>query len=85
MHPGQLPITTAVVAALVADQFPQWSALPIRPVDSDGTDNALFRVGDEFVARFPLLGDDPVRALARLEKVMSAIARSTLRALLADD
>jgi aminoglycoside phosphotransferase (APT) family kinase protein len=47
-------ITAETVAALVAAQFPQWRTLPISPVPSHGTVNALFRLGDEIVLRFPL-------------------------------
>lgn len=54
MHADQVEITTDVVAALVAAQFPDWSALPVRPVTSYGTVNALFRLGEDIVLRFPL-------------------------------
>jgi aminoglycoside phosphotransferase (APT) family kinase protein len=55
MHPGQLALSVDQVAALVADQFPQWRGLPVLPVRSTGTVNALFRLGDDLVLRFPLL------------------------------
>ena len=42
------------VQELVANQFPQWSGLPITGIASQGTVNALFRIGDQLVARFPL-------------------------------
>ncbi len=54
MHPGQLPITVETVRQLVADQFPEWARLPITEVASQGTVNALFRIGVRLVARFPL-------------------------------
>ncbi|MBB4740314.1 aminoglycoside phosphotransferase (APT) family kinase protein [Actinoplanes octamycinicus] len=54
MHPDQVDISAGTVAALVASQFPEWRALPIVPVPSDGTVNALFRLGDDIVLRFPL-------------------------------
>jgi aminoglycoside phosphotransferase (APT) family kinase protein len=59
MHPDQLAISAAQVRALVDAQFPQWRALPVRPVARPGTDNALFRIGDTLLARFPLRLDDP--------------------------
>jgi aminoglycoside phosphotransferase (APT) family kinase protein len=55
MHPGQLTVTVATVRALVAEQFPEWRELPVLAVRSEGTDNALFRLGEELVARFPLV------------------------------
>jgi aminoglycoside phosphotransferase (APT) family kinase protein len=54
MHDDQVDITPGAVARLVASQFPQWRDLPVRPVASHGTVNALFRLGDEIVLRFPL-------------------------------
>jgi aminoglycoside phosphotransferase (APT) family kinase protein len=54
MHEDQVDVTVDVVGALVAGQFPQWRDLSVRPVASDGTVNALFRLGDEIVLRFPL-------------------------------
>jgi aminoglycoside phosphotransferase (APT) family kinase protein len=59
MHPGQLVVATPMVRRLVASQFPEWSELPIEAVPSKGTVNALFRIGDRLVARFPLQPDDP--------------------------
>ena len=46
-------ITRQLVAELIADQFPQWAALPIEPVDVDGWDNTTFRLGQELSVRLP--------------------------------
>jgi aminoglycoside phosphotransferase (APT) family kinase protein len=46
-------ITVDVVSCLIAQQFPQWSDLAIRPVDVDGWDNTTFRLGDELSVRLP--------------------------------
>ncbi len=54
MHPGQLAVSARTVSNLVAEQFPAWRGLPVREVPSQGTVNALFRIGDSYVARFPL-------------------------------
>jgi aminoglycoside phosphotransferase (APT) family kinase protein len=53
MHADELPIDEALVARLVASQFPQWRELAIERVPSAGTDNALFRLGPELVVRLP--------------------------------
>jgi len=37
MHADQIDIPAAVVAGLVADQFPQWRTRPVRPIPSTGT------------------------------------------------
>jgi aminoglycoside phosphotransferase (APT) family kinase protein len=54
MHDDQVGIMPGAVARLVASQFPRWRDLPVRAVTSHGTVNALFRLGDEIVLRFPL-------------------------------
>lgn len=62
MHADQVDVTASEVAALVAAQFPRWRHLPVRPLTSHGTVNALFRLGDDLVLRFPLRpGTDPTR------------------------
>jgi aminoglycoside phosphotransferase (APT) family kinase protein len=34
-------------------QFPEWADLPIEPVESAGTDNAIYRLGDDMAVRLP--------------------------------
>jgi aminoglycoside phosphotransferase (APT) family kinase protein len=46
-------IDVGLVRWLVAEQFPQWSQLDIRPVDADGWDNRSFRLGDVLSVRLP--------------------------------
>jgi aminoglycoside phosphotransferase (APT) family kinase protein len=46
-------IDVALVQALVADQFPRWADLPVRPVDVGGVDNRTFRLGAELSVRLP--------------------------------
>jgi aminoglycoside phosphotransferase (APT) family kinase protein len=74
MHPGQLAVTSDQVRLLLADQFPGWAGLVVRPVASAGTVNALYRLGDELVARFPLVGDDPATVQRSLEDEAQASA-----------
>ncbi|MEU9833598.1 aminoglycoside phosphotransferase family protein [Streptosporangium sp. NPDC048047] len=54
MHADQLTVPPETVRALVDEQFPQWRDLPVAAVASQGTVNAIFRLGDRFTARFPL-------------------------------
>ena len=58
MHSNELRIPVAMVRQLVATQFPEWAALPTVPVASEGTVNAIFRIGEGLVARFPLQPGD---------------------------
>jgi aminoglycoside phosphotransferase (APT) family kinase protein len=67
MHPGQLDVTTDLVTRLVRSQFPEWSGLRVSGVRSHGTVNALFRIGDDLVARFPIQPGDPAEVLKELE------------------
>ncbi len=53
MHEGEVYTDAALVRRLLAAQFPQWADLPIEPVPSAGTDNALYRLGDDMAVRMP--------------------------------
>src|SRR5262249_47541867 len=44
---------SSLVRRLLATQFPQWADLPIALVRSAGTDNALYRLGDDMAVRLP--------------------------------
>lgn len=53
MHADEADIDIALVRRLIATQFPRWADRPIRPVASSGTDNAMFRLGDDLAVRLP--------------------------------
>lgn len=53
MHVDEVDIDAALVGRLLAAQFPQWTDLPIEPVRSAGTNNALYRVGSDMAVRLP--------------------------------
>jgi aminoglycoside phosphotransferase (APT) family kinase protein len=57
MHDDELDIDEGLVRRLLAEQFPQWADLAIKPVLPWGTDNAIFRLGDDLVARLPRSGN----------------------------
>lgn len=46
-------IDDKLVRRLVANQFPQWAQLPIRPVARSGWDNRTFHLGEEMLVRLP--------------------------------
>ncbi|WP_034590508.1 aminoglycoside phosphotransferase family protein [Hamadaea tsunoensis] len=56
MHDGEVPTDVSLVRRLLAGQFPAWAALSIEPVASAGTDNAIYRLGDELSVRLPRIG-----------------------------
>ena len=74
MHDGQLEINSRVAGLLIADQFPEWATLPVRQIETAATVNAIFRVGDGLVARFPLTGDDPTQVRTWLRSEVAAAA-----------
>jgi aminoglycoside phosphotransferase (APT) family kinase protein len=53
MHADEVDIDVDLVRGLVAARFPHWADLPITPVTSSGTDNAMFRLGPDLVVRLP--------------------------------
>lgn len=53
MHDDEVDIDGSLVARLITAQFPHWADLPMEPVPSAGTDNALYRLGDDKVVRLP--------------------------------
>lgn len=53
MHADELDIDETLVGRLIAGQFPQWAHLPVTRVRSSGTDNAIFRLGDDMAVRLP--------------------------------
>lgn len=65
MHEGEVETDAALVRHLLARQFPQWSDLPIRLVDSYGTDHDIYRLGDQLAVRLPRI--DWAADQARLE------------------
>ncbi|MCU1527745.1 MAG: PhnO protein [Frondihabitans sp.] len=48
-----MEIDVALVSALVAEQFPEWSDRPVVPVERGGWDNRTFRLGDDLSVRLP--------------------------------
>ena len=53
MHADEVETDIALVRRLLATQHPQWAELPIARVPSAGTDNAIYRLGDDLAVRLP--------------------------------
>lgn len=71
MHADEVEIGPWLVRRLLEAQFPQWADLPITPVEPRGTDNALYRLGGELVARLPRRD----RTVLTLEKELAWLPR----------
>jgi aminoglycoside phosphotransferase (APT) family kinase protein len=58
MHVDEVDVDLDLVAQLIASQFPEWASLPIEPVAFFGTDNAIYRLGDDKSVRLPRRGQN---------------------------
>jgi aminoglycoside phosphotransferase (APT) family kinase protein len=72
MHAEELHVDAALVRRLLTEQFPEWAGLPIERVPSDGTVNAIFRLGDALAVRAPFVpGETGIRRQARWTPVLA--------------
>jgi aminoglycoside phosphotransferase (APT) family kinase protein len=53
LHEGETGIDRTLVAGLVRSQTPQFAGLPLSRVESMGTVNAIYRLGDDLCVRLP--------------------------------
>lgn len=53
MHADELEVGEPLVRSLLEEQFPHWASLPLERVVLMGTDNALYRLGEQMVVRLP--------------------------------
>ncbi len=52
IHEGESAIDEALVASLLRRERPEWASLPLSEAGA-GTDNRIFRLGDELLVRLP--------------------------------
>jgi aminoglycoside phosphotransferase (APT) family kinase protein len=71
MHADEVDVDEALVRRLVAEQLPHWADLTIELVPDWGTDNALYRLGDDMVVRLPRIP----RATLALDKEIAWLPR----------
>lgn len=67
MHDAELAVDDALAQALIAQSFPELGAAHLNRVRTIGTVNTIVRVGDDLVARFPLLPARPAESAAEAE------------------
>lgn len=53
MHADEVATDASLVRRLLAAQFADWADLPIERVPSAGTDNAIYRLGNDMAVRLP--------------------------------
>jgi aminoglycoside phosphotransferase (APT) family kinase protein len=52
LHQDEIAVDETLVRRVLTEQCPQWAALPLAPAGA-GTENTMFRLGEELLARFP--------------------------------
>ena len=75
MHDDEVPIDDALVRALLKDQFPELAGRRVMRIADSGTDNAIFRLGDDLGLRLPRIH----WAEAQIEKEVSLAAKAGAR------
>lgn len=53
MHDDEVETDCDLVRRLLESQHPEWAGLPLERVPSAGTDNAMYRLGDDLAVRLP--------------------------------
>ncbi|SFS06893.1 Predicted kinase, aminoglycoside phosphotransferase (APT) family [Microbacterium sp. cf046] len=73
MHDDQLHIDLGIARRLIVEQLPECRDLPVTALAGSGTVNAIFRIGDDLTARFPLQGLDAAEVESHLEREAAAL------------
>jgi aminoglycoside phosphotransferase (APT) family kinase protein len=75
LHDDEIPIDTGLVRALVDRAMPDCVDMPLRRLDSSGSTNALFRLGDNLLIRLPRQpeGSTTIRKEARWLPVLEPL------------
>ncbi|WP_176084770.1 aminoglycoside phosphotransferase family protein [Martelella sp. HB161492] len=53
MHEDDLAVTDALIHDLLGRHTPLWAGRPVQQINTTGTDNALYRIGQTLVLRIP--------------------------------
>lgn len=53
MHADEVDITPELVKDLLSTQFPEWANLPLQRMYPEGTDNAMYKLGNDKLVRLP--------------------------------
>jgi aminoglycoside phosphotransferase (APT) family kinase protein len=72
LHENEVPIDKAIVRSLLEAQCPQWAHLSLSPAGA-GTDNIMYRLGDDLLVRLPRT-TDKARSLRKEQKWLPRLA-----------
>lgn len=56
LHENEIPIDETTVRSLLTAQCPEWAGLSVSPAGA-GTDNTMYRLGDDLLVRLPRTAD----------------------------
>lgn len=56
LHENEIPVDETLVRSLLKAQRPDWADLPLSPAGA-GTDNTMYRLGDDLLVRLPRTAD----------------------------
>ncbi|MFI6062789.1 aminoglycoside phosphotransferase family protein [Streptomyces sp. NPDC051286] len=56
LHENEIPVDETLIRSLLKEQRPQWIDLPLSPAGA-GTDNTMYRLGDDLLVRLPRAAD----------------------------
>jgi aminoglycoside phosphotransferase (APT) family kinase protein len=76
IHEDETPISDELVRRIVDTQLPQWAGLPLRRLPPVGTDNQLFRLGEDLLVRMPRIhwaADAPAREMEWLPGIAAGV------------
>lgn len=66
-------INLSLVKRLISGQFPQWTDLPLEPFNSSGTENAIYRLGEDMFVRLPR-GDWAIQQVEKEQRWLPFLA-----------
>src|SRR3954447_22286858 len=73
MHDDEVETDCELARRLLASQYPHWADLPIERVRSAGTDNAMYRLGDNMALRLPRI-HWAIESVAKEQRWLSVLA-----------
>jgi aminoglycoside phosphotransferase (APT) family kinase protein len=72
LHENEVPVDEAIVRSLLVAQCRQWADLPLSPAGA-GTDNTMYRLGDDLLVRLPRTADK-ARAVRKEQEWLPRLA-----------
>lgn len=72
LHENEVAIDATVVRSVLEEHCPEWAELPLSPAGA-GTDNTMYRLGDELLVRLPRTADK-ARSLQKEQQWLPRLA-----------